>query len=236
MRKALAMSASAASFPIYLEVGQKRVVAGALDWPGWCRIARDEDTALAALTDYRARYAHLLHETAYAAALAVPAPTFAVIERIAGDSSTDFGVPNNAPARDLAAYDTAASRRDEALLTAIWRGFDAAVAAATGKELRRGPRGGGRDLDGVVWHTLQAERGYLARRGWKIGTVPDDDPIEAAALIRRGVLAALDAAARGEGPTQGPRGGKIWPPRYFVRRVAWHVVDHLWEIEDRVVV
>jgi hypothetical protein len=26
----------------------------------------------------------------------------------------------------------------------------------------------------------------------------------------------------------------IWPPRYFVRRVAWHVLDHAWEIEDRI--
>ena len=24
-----------------------------------------------------------------------------------------------------------------------------------------------------------------------------------------------------------------WPARYFVRRTAWHVLDHVWEIEDR---
>jgi len=40
---------------------------------------------------------------------------------------------------------------------------------------------------------------------------------------------------RGEIPHQGPRGGALWTPRYFVRRVAWHTVDHLWEIEDRIV-
>ena len=27
----------------YLEVGAKRVFAGALDWPGWCRSARREE-------------------------------------------------------------------------------------------------------------------------------------------------------------------------------------------------
>jgi hypothetical protein len=27
----------------------------------------------------------------------------------------------------------------------------------------------------------------------------------------------------------------LWTPRYVVRRVAWHTVDHLWEIEDRFV-
>ncbi len=26
---------------------------------------------------------------------------------------------------------------------------------------------------------------------------------------------------------------KGWPPRYAARRMAWHVLDHLWEIEDK---
>jgi hypothetical protein len=34
-------------------------------------------------------------------------------------------------------------------------------------------------------------------------------------------------------PAAGPRGGKIWSVRYFVRRTAWHALDHAWEIEDR---
>jgi hypothetical protein len=25
-----------------------------------------------------------------------------------------------------------------------------------------------------------------------------------------------------------------WTPRYFVRRMAWHELDHAWEIEARV--
>jgi hypothetical protein len=23
------------------------------------------------------------------------------------------------------------------------------------------------------------------------------------------------------------------PPRYAIRRIAWHVLDHAWEIEDK---
>jgi hypothetical protein len=42
------------------------------------------------------------------------------------------------------------------------------------------------------------------------------------------------AAAAGEVPAQGPRGGTRWPPRYFARRAAWHILDHVWEIEDRI--
>jgi hypothetical protein len=51
---------------------------------------------------------------------------------------------------------------------------------------------------------------------------------------RQAVLGALRAAARGEFPLLGPRGGRRWTPRYFVRRDAWHVLDHVWEIEDRI--
>jgi hypothetical protein len=34
-------------------------------------------------------------------------------------------------------------------------------------------------------------------------------------------------------PERVPRSGKLWTPRYFVRRTAWHALDHAWEIEDR---
>jgi hypothetical protein len=27
--------------------------------------------------------------------------------------------------------------------------------------------------------------------------------------------------------------GQAWPQLYAVRRLAWHVVDHAWEIEDK---
>ena len=42
---------------VYLEVGKKKVIAGALEWPGWCRIGRDEESALQALAEYAPRYA-----------------------------------------------------------------------------------------------------------------------------------------------------------------------------------
>ncbi|MBX7251781.1 MAG: hypothetical protein K1X50_07340, partial [Candidatus Promineofilum sp.] len=42
---------------IYLEEGAKRMFAGALEWPGWCRAGRDEAAARRALLDYAPRYA-----------------------------------------------------------------------------------------------------------------------------------------------------------------------------------
>ncbi len=47
----------------YLEVGEKRTFAGAIDWPGWCRPGRDETSALHALFEYAPRYAAVLATT-----------------------------------------------------------------------------------------------------------------------------------------------------------------------------
>jgi len=44
--------------------------------------------------------------------------------------------------------------------------------------------------------------------------------------------AALVVGSSGpEAPLKAP--GKRWPPRYAARRIAWHALDHAWEIEDR---
>ncbi len=55
--------------------------------------------------------------------------------------------------------------RFRTLLRAYWQEFDRIVEAATGKELRKGPRGGGRELEGIVRHVLSAEGGYIPRLG-----------------------------------------------------------------------
>ena len=78
--------------------------------------------------------------------------------------------------------------------------------------------------------TCGLHQAYLKRIGWK--SKPNADEI--LKQKRADILAGLEAAVRGELPTRGPRGGVLWTPRYFVRRVAWHVIDHAWEIEDRI--
>ncbi|HLB61783.1 MAG TPA: hypothetical protein VJN50_03455 [Actinomycetota bacterium] len=45
---------------------------------------------------------------------------------------------------------------------------------------------------------------------------------------------ALEHAADEGLPEIGPRGGKLWKPRYLVRREAWHVLDHAWDRGPRV--
>ena len=228
------MASKKAQTEVYLEVGQKKIFAGALDWPGWCRSARDEETALATLGEYAPRYARIFSGTTIDFAPPDDPSALAVVERLAGTSTTDFGAPDVAPARDAEPFDEAARERSEAILAAIWRAFDRAVRAAEGKELRKGPRGGGRECDGIVRHVLGADAAYLHRVGQKFSqddSAPLDQELRRA---REAISTALAAGVRGEIPEQGPRGGALWTPRYFVRRVAWHIVDHLWEIEDRI--
>jgi len=119
------------------------------------------------------------------------------------------------------------------VLNACWEAFDRAIREASGKELRTGPRGGGRDLGKIVEHVIGADQAYLRRLAWKAPKTDPGDLEEALRLTRAAILSALENAAAGNLPEQGPRGGKIWPPRYFVRRAAWHTLDHAWEIEDR---
>ena len=227
------MAGSSHAIDLYLEIGKKRTFAGAIAWPGWCRIGRDEASALQSLLDSGPRYARVLGAAQLEFQAPVDASAFAVVERLAGNATTDFGAPDIAPSSDTRTVDEAALRHFETLLKAYWLAFDEAVRAASGKELRKGPRGGGRDAEGIVRHVLGADKGYLARLAWK-SKHPEEDLSEELRRTRQEVLNALAAAARGEVPARGPRGGVIWTPRYFVRRVAWHVLDHAWEIEDRI--
>jgi hypothetical protein len=223
---------------VYLEIGDKRTFAGALDWPGWCRSGRDEASALQALAEYGPRYARVLSTNRKTKEFEFQAPetasSFVVIERIKGDTTTDFGAPGQVPKSDSESVNEVELARLEAILKACWRAFDAAVKSAEGKNLRKGPRGGGRELDGVLRHVLGADGGYLSSLGWKVAQDEAADLREELKRTRKAILQGLKAAAHGEIPERGPRGGIRWKPRYFVRRSAWHVLDHAWEIEDRI--
>ncbi|MBN1317673.1 MAG: DinB family protein [Anaerolineales bacterium] len=157
-----------------------------------------------------------------------------VIEKHDGNATTDFGSPAVTPDSDREPID----RKDYAsyceLLQACWNAFDRAVQQASGKELRKGPRGGGRDLEKIMRHVLEAEQAYLGRLAWKISK-SGQDTVEQLEQIRQDILSVLKVAADGGLPEQGPRGGALWAPRYFIRRVTWHVLDHAWEIEDRII-
>ncbi len=219
----------------YLEIGKRRCFAGLMDWPGWCRSGRNEEAAFQALLDYAPRYAHVLQSTKLGFHAPAELSAFEILERLEGNATTDFGAPAVPPSRDLSPVDETHLRRFQSLLQACWQAFDSAVGAAEGAELRKGPRGGGRDRAGIIKHVLDADASYLARLGWKFKAGETIDYGQELARTREAIMEALPPAVRGELPSRGPRGGIRWSPRFFVRRVAWHVLDHAWEIEDRIV-
>jgi len=210
---------------VYLEVGQKRVFACALEWPGWTRAGKTEHAALESLADYAERYAPVVEQAGL---------TFAddagdeldVVERVPGGPGTEFGVPDQVPDVDRKPLTGAQAGRLAALVTASWEVFDRVIADSPA-ELRKGPRGGGRDRDKMVRHVLEAEASYGRRFGLK-HRPPDLDDTEAIAVMRADLIAAIHqpwAAVELD--------DKGWPPRYAARRLAWHVLDHAWEMEDR---
>jgi hypothetical protein len=228
------MVSSSDPIDVYLEIGKKRIFAGAIEWPGWCRSGRDEESALQALIENAPRYAGVLRGTDLKFPVPAAVTALHVVERLAGTTTTDFGAPDVAPAADDRPVTDADLQRFETLLQAGWRAFDTAMIAAEGKELRKGPRGGGREVEGIVRHVLGADRGYLSRLAWKLKSADEADLAAELDHSRAAIIQALTAAAHGEVPERGPRGGSRWSPRYFVRRVAWHLLDHAWEIEDRI--
>lgn len=207
---------------VYLELGRKKVFAASLRWPGWCRAARDEEDALEALAHYADRYAPV----AARAGLRFPpqADHFEVVEQVAGSATTDFGAPSSVPDLDRRQVTAAQARRLVALVQAAWEELDA-VTAASPAELRKGPKGGGRDRDAMVAHVHNAEVAYSRKLG--TGITAGEVRQHGQALVRERIVTALAEARR---PSED---AKRWPASYGARRIAWHVLDHAWEMQDR---
>jgi hypothetical protein len=227
LRHDRAVAAPKRTTRVAIEVGRTaKVFASALDWPGWTRAVAKKagaEAALEALDAYRERFAVV------AAAGDVPfrpPRTFEVVETVDGDASTDFGVASIGFAADEEPWTAAEARRQVGLLRGAWRELDR-VAAESSVALRKGPRGGGRDRDEVVRHVVEAERGYARKLGVRH---PPFDPFDLGPreALREEVANVLLAARHMAPPVD--RG---WTPRYAVRRYSWHVLDHVWEIEDK---
>jgi hypothetical protein len=216
------------SIRVMVERGKKkRVVASAFDWSGWDRSAKTEEDALVVLAAYRPRYAKV-------AALAGLAGEFGatgdavVVERLEGNGMTDYyGVSGRPAEPELVQMSEAACERKIALLRATWTTFDE-VASRASPELRKGPRGGGRERDEIVRHVNGAG---IAEHAPKVGVrTPLDARLDPDAL--RTHREAFYAAIR-EFNARGPSAGKWWTVQFLIRRCAWHMLDHAWEMEDR---
>jgi hypothetical protein len=211
-----------AAIEVFIESGNRRVFASALDWPGWARSAKTEDMAVAALADYLPRYAEIVR----LAGMTAPEGRLVVVERHAGVAkNADFGALGEVATSEHGPLPSADGARLAGMLQAGWTAFDQTAAAAPA-QLRKGPRGGGRDTDQIVAHVAGAEVEFARKMG--VSLSKDERSAPDARDRLRGLI---DAALRD--PAQLVTPPKGWPPRYAARRIGWHVLDHLWEIEDK---
>jgi hypothetical protein len=217
---------------VTLEIGPKgkQVVAVAPDWPGLERGAKTEEAAVARVYAYLPRYAPvatLAGMGAEFAALATATGTVDVVEHYPGTGSTDFwGISFAFSGIDRHAVSSEELERELTLLQACWAFFDA-VRVRVSAEMQKGPRGGGRDRDRIVRHTLGTELGLFAVK-LGVRTPPG------ALLTDEGLSAYRDAyctAVRAFHAQGKP--ARTWPLRYLVRHTAFHTLDHAWEMEDK---
>jgi hypothetical protein len=204
---------------VSIEAAAKKAFATAADWPGWSRSGKTEELAVHALADYAARYAPV----AKLAGEEFPKTDgldFEVVERGGGGGGTEFGVPSNVTDQDRRRTSAKDADRLARLVEASWRTFEA-VAKSAPEELRKGPRGGGRNTSKVVDHIVGADEAYAREMGIKLKA-----PIEE---IRAAMLEVLREPSDGS-----PIADRRWTVRYAAHRIAWHALDHAWEIEDRI--
>ena len=212
---------------VMLEHGKKkRVVACAFDWPGWDRSARVGHDVLAVLDAYRPRYAKVAELAGFGAEFGATGD-LEVVERLEGIGMTDYyGVSGRAAAPEYDPMTEAECERKIALLRASWSTFDD-FAARVSPELRKGPRGGGREKDQIIRHVNGAEIHVFAQKvGVKVPLETREDA-EALRAYRDAVVEGIrDHHARGEP-------ARSWALQFLIRRCTWHMLDHAWELEDR---
>jgi hypothetical protein len=213
---------------VTLEIGPKgkKVVAVAPDWPGLERGATTGEAAIERLLSYVPRYATVTKlagmEAAFATITAVD-----VVEHYPGTGSTDFwGISFAFSGMDQQAMSGEALERELTLMRACWAFFDD-VRSRVSAEMRKGPRGGGRDRDHIVRHTLASEQQDWAK---KIGMRPSED----VTLTDEGLQAHRDAYCTAIRALHAQdKMARTWPLRFLIRHTAFHTMDHAWEMEDK---
>jgi hypothetical protein len=212
---------------VTLEIGPKgkKVVAVAPDWPGLERGAKTGEAAIERLLAYVPRYATVTKLAGMQAAF-VNLTDVDVVEQYPGTGSTDFwGISFAFSSIDQQVMSDEALERELTLMRACWAFFDD-VRSRVSAEMQRGPRGGGRDRDRIVRHTVAAEMDW----GKKLGLAPSYDGM----LTDEGVKAHRDAYCNAIQVLHSQsKMARTWPLRFLIRHTAYHTLDHAWEMEDK---
>ena len=217
------MSPKSARLVVVLETGDKKAFASAADWPGWSRAGKTDEAAIEALVMYAPRYGPVAKLAGFELPESIEVD---VIERNEGGGGTDFGVPSRVTDADARKVSKADAERLAAIVEAAWTTFDR-VAKGAPAELRKGPRGGGRDRYKMVGHVMGADSAYAREIGLKAKELEFGDRAPYLKL-RAEMLDVLRQSSDGS-----PLAGRRWTARYAAHRIAWHALDHAWELQDR---
>jgi hypothetical protein len=210
---------------VSIEASPKKSFATAVDWPGWSRSGKAEALAIEALASYGERYARVAKLAGEA--LADPDRLeLDVVERADGGGGTEFGVPSNVTKHDRRPVSAKQADRLARLVDAAWQTFDK-VAKGAPEDLRKGPRGGGRNTSKIVDHVLGSDHAYAHEMGLRLPP-PNPGDRSTVDVLRAAMLDVLREKSDGS-----PLAGRRWTTRYAAHRIAWHALDHAWEIEDR---
>jgi hypothetical protein len=215
---------------VCLEVTPKQAFASALEWPGWCRAGRDEGAALEVLARYAGRYAPV----AAHAGVSFPATVaFDVAERVPGGPATARSPHPNAAACSRKSPPRPTGRPSPRPQPAAWPACS--------------PRSGRPSTTSPPRHRLSCARAA----GWRPGPGPDHRPRDrrrhayarklgvklkqpplgdTAAIMQLREAIAAELSAPSDGSRFVPGG---WDARYAARRIAWHLLEHAWEMQDR---
>jgi hypothetical protein len=212
---------------VTLEIGPKgkQVAAVAPDWPGLERGAKTGEAAIERLHSYLPRYAPVAKLAGMEGEFAALS-TLEVVEHYAGTGSTDFwGISFAFSSIDRQALSRAELERQLTLLQACWAFFDQ-VRGRVSAQMQKGPRGGGRDRDHIVGHTIRVEQDWAAKVGvpTQEGAMLSDEDLQAHRDAYCNAIRAFHA--------QGKL-ARTWPLRYLIRHSAYHTLDHAWEMEDK---
>jgi hypothetical protein len=152
-----------------------------------------------------------------------------ITEERVGTGSTDFwGISFSPSSTEHGPMSDAEFDRAVTLLRACWEFFDG-VAARVSPEMRRGPRGGGRDRDRIIRHTIRNESEEFAKQ---VGIrIPEEAALSPDGLRqhRKDYIIAMRAYNAGEVT----RKMRSWTLPFLIRHSAYHTLDHAWEMEDK---
>lgn len=211
---------------VTVESTPTKTFATAIDWPGWSRSGRTVDLALEALAAAAPRHARVAGEAGEPFPEEGAILEFEIVEQAPGGSGTAFGVPSRVTDADRRPTSPAEADRLRRLVAAAWAVFDR-VSATAPAELRRGPRGGGRDRDKMIAHVVESDHAYAREIGLRL-KAPAPDDRDAITAMRAAMLDVLGSPSDGS-----PIVDRRWTVRYAAGRIAWHALDHAWEMEDR---